>query len=83
MKPKKPNSSKRPIAKCILSTRRKTIVHIPGEGTNLMRKHNVFFIHGRRPIDLPGIKYRGIRGTLDLKGVRNRTEARSKYGIKK
>ena len=32
---------------------------------------------------LPGLKYKLIRGVLDLKGVQNRFKARSKYGIKK
>ena len=40
-------------------------------------------IKGGRIPDLPGVKYRIIRGVLDLQGVKNRRKARSKYGTKK
>jgi len=33
--------------------------------------------------DLPGVKYKVIRGVFDLQGIPNRSQARSKYGTKK
>ena len=32
---------------------------------------------------LPGVRYKIIRGSLDTQGVRNRKQARSRYGAKK
>ncbi len=32
--------------------------------------------------DLPGVRYHIIRGTLDTAGVKDRRQARSKYGAK-
>ena len=40
-------------------------------------------VRGGRVKDLPGVKYRTIRGVLDLQGVVTRKQARSKYGTKK
>jgi small subunit ribosomal protein S12 len=40
-------------------------------------------MRGGRVRDLPGIKYKVIRGKFDLKPVPRRRKARSKYGIKK
>ena len=33
--------------------------------------------------DLPGVRYKVIRGTLDASGVNDRKQARSRYGPKK
>jgi small subunit ribosomal protein S12 len=33
--------------------------------------------------DLPGVKYRVVRGILDLQAVLSRKQARSKYGTKR
>jgi small subunit ribosomal protein S12 len=33
--------------------------------------------------DLPGVRYKIIRGTLDASGVKNRKQARSRYGSKR
>jgi small subunit ribosomal protein S12 len=33
--------------------------------------------------DLPGVRYKIVRGTLDTAGVRDRRQARSRYGAKK
>ncbi|HSQ36286.1 MAG TPA: 30S ribosomal protein S12, partial [Acidimicrobiia bacterium] len=38
---------------------------------------------GGRVRDLPGIRYKVIRGTLDAAGVTDRRKARSRYGAKK
>jgi small subunit ribosomal protein S12 len=79
--PKKPNSASRKIVKVILlSNRKKTHCHIPGIKHSLQR-YSTVLIRGGRVKDLPGIKYRLVRGKFDLKYVYDRTKARSKYGI--
>jgi small subunit ribosomal protein S12 len=40
-------------------------------------------IRGGRVKDLPGVRYHIIRGTLDTAGVKDRRQARSKYGAKR
>jgi small subunit ribosomal protein S12 len=54
--------------------------YIPGIGHNL-QEHSVVLIRGGRVKDLPGVRYHIIRGALDT-GVKNRTQGRSKYGVK-
>jgi small subunit ribosomal protein S12 len=79
--PKKPNSASRKVAKVILLSNKKvTICHIPGIKHSLQR-YSTVLIRGGRVRDLPGIKYRLIRGKFDLKKVYDRTKARSKYGV--
>lgn len=80
--PKKPNSALRKVAKIRLTNSAEIIASIPGEGHNL-QEHSVVLIRGGRVKDLPGVKYRVVRGTLDLQGVINRKQSRSKYGTKK
>ena len=80
--PKKPNSALRKVAKIRLSNYLEIIAAIPGEGHNL-QEHSVVLIRGGRVKDLPGVKYKVIRGVLDLQGVINRKQARSKYGTKR
>jgi small subunit ribosomal protein S12 len=83
MKPKKPNSATRKVAKItFMRCRRKTFCHIPGIKHNL-QKFSTVLIRGGRVKDLPGVKYRVIRGVFDLRQVYNRYQARSKYGVKK
>jgi len=83
MKPKKPNSATRKVAKItFMKCKRKTFSHIPGIKHNL-QKFSTVLIRGGRAKDLPGVKYRIIRGVFDLKNVYNRFKGRSKYGIKK
>jgi small subunit ribosomal protein S12 len=79
--PKKPNSACRKVAKVKLSTGKKVDAYIPGEGHNL-QQYSVILIRGGRTPDLPGIKYRLIRGKYDFKGVKNRKTSRSCYGVK-
>lgn len=81
-KPKKPNSAIRKVAKVKLST--KNIIHasIPGEG-HTIQQHSIVLIRGARVRDLPGVKFKCIRGKYDLLGVPNRRTSRSKYGTKK
>ena len=33
--------------------------------------------------DLPGVRYHIVRGSLDLQGVKDRKQSRSKYGAKR
>jgi small subunit ribosomal protein S12 len=80
--PKKPNSALRKVAKIRLTNSAEVIASIPGEGHNL-QEHSVVLIRGGRVKDLPGVKYRVLRGVLDSQGVKNRKQGRSKYGAKK
>ncbi|KAK4702405.1 small subunit ribosomal protein S12, partial [Phenoliferia sp. Uapishka_3] len=82
VKPKKPNSAVRKVAKVKLSTGRAIIAYIPGEGHNL-QEHSVVLVRGGRTQDIPGAKYKIVRGALDLGGVAGRAVSRSKYGTKK
>ncbi|GFZ49019.1 37S ribosomal protein S12, mitochondrial [Saitozyma sp. JCM 24511] len=81
-KPKKPNSAVRKVCRVKLTTGKTTIAYIPGEGHNL-QEHSVVLVRGGRTKDLPGVRYKVIRGALDFSGVAGRTRARSKYGAKK
>jgi len=38
---------------------------------------------GGRVKDLPGVRYKIVRGALDTQGVKGRKQARSRYGAKK
>lgn len=80
--PKKPNSARRKVAKVRLSTGRTITCHIPGEGHNL-QEHSIVLIRGGRCQDVPGIRYKPIRGVYDLSGITGRIRGRSKYGTKK
>lgn len=77
--PKKPNSALRKVAKIRLSSGLEVIAAIPGEGHTL-QEHSVVMIRGGRVKDLPGVKYRVVRGVLDLGPVQGRRSARSRYG---
>ncbi len=80
--PKKPNSALRKIVKLFLFSNKKTITaYIPGEGHNL-QSYSTVLIRGGRVKDLPGVKYRLVRGKLDFIGLKNRKTARSKYAAK-
>lgn len=80
--PKKPNSALRKVAKIRLTNQNQIIASIPGESHNL-QEHSIVLIRGGRVKDLPGVKYRVVRGVLDLQGVKKRKQARSKYGTSK
>jgi small subunit ribosomal protein S12 len=80
--PKKPNSAMRKVARVKLSTGKEITAFIPGEGHNL-QEHSIVLIRGGRVKDLPGVRYKVIRGALDCLGVKNRKNGRSKYGTKK
>ena len=80
--PKKPNSALRKVAKVRLTNAYEVVSYIPGEGHNL-QEHSVVMIRGGRVKDLPGVRYKVVRGTLDAAGVSDRKKARSQYGVKK
>jgi small subunit ribosomal protein S12 len=80
--PKKPNSAMRKVARIRLTNGYEVTGYIPGEGHNL-QEHSVVMIRGGRVKDLPGVRYHIIRGTLDTQGVKDRKQARSRYGAKK
>ena len=80
--PKKPNSALRKVAKVRLTNGFEVISYIGGEGHNL-QEHSVVLIRGGRVKDLPGVRYHIVRGSLDLQGVKDRRQARSKYGAKR
>ncbi len=80
--PKKPNSALRKVARVRLTSGMEITAYIPGEGHNL-QEHSMVLVRGGRVKDLPGVRYKVIRGALDAAGVRNRKQARSRYGAKK
>src|ERR687894_485248 len=79
--PKKPNSALRKVARVRLTNSMEVTVYIPGEGHNL-QEHSVVLVRGGRVKDLPGVRYKVVRGTLDAAGVSDRKKARSQYGVK-
>jgi small subunit ribosomal protein S12 len=80
--PKKPNSALRKIARVRLTNGAEVTSYIPGIGHNL-QEHSIVLIRGGRAKDLPGVRYRIIRGSLDAAGVVDRKQSRSRYGTKK
>lgn len=80
--PKKPNSALRKVARVRLSNGYEVWAYIGGEGHNL-QEHAVVLVRGGRVKDLPGVRYHIVRGSLDLQGVNDRKQGRSKYGTKK
>jgi len=55
--------------------------YICGEGHSL-QLYNKVLIQGGRVPDLPGMRYKIIRGVLDMQCVMARRNARSKYGTR-
>ena len=88
--PKKPNSALRKVARVRLTSGLEITAYIPGEGHNL-QEHSIVLVRGGRVKDLPGVRYKVIRGTLDASGAIgpsstnkvNRNRKRSKYGVKR
>ncbi|MCA9018922.1 MAG: 30S ribosomal protein S12, partial [Planctomycetaceae bacterium] len=80
--PKKPNSALRKITRVRLSNGKEVTVYIPGEGHSL-QEHSIVLVRGGRVRDLPGVRYKVIRGVLDTLGVNDRRQARSRYGTKR
>ena len=80
--PKKPNSALRKVARVRLTSGVEITAYIPGVGHNL-QEHSIVLVRGGRVKDLPGVRYHIVRGSLDLQGVKDRKQSRSKYGAKK
>ena len=80
--PRKPNSALRKVCRVRLTNGFEVTSYIGGEGHNL-QEHSVILIRGGRVKDLPGVRYHTVRGALDCSGVKDRKQARSKYGVKK
>ena len=79
--PKKPNSALRKVARVRLTSGIEVTAYIPGEGHNL-QEHSIVLVRGGRVKDLPGVRYKIVRGSLDASGVSARQQARSRYGTK-
>ncbi|UUO01252.1 30S ribosomal protein S12 [Mycolicibacterium novocastrense] len=79
--PKKPNSALRKVARVKLTSQVEVTAYIPGEGHNL-QEHSMVLVRGGRVKDLPGVRCKIIRGSLDTQGVKNRKQARNRYGAK-
>ena len=79
--PKKPNSALRKVARVKLTNGIEVTCYIPGEGHNL-QEHSIVLVRGGRTKDLPGVRYKIIRGALDTAGVAKRKQGRSRYGAK-
>ncbi len=80
--PKKPNSALRKVARVRMVNGREATCYIPGVGHNL-QEHSVVLVRGGRVKDLPGVRYKVIRGALDTQGVDKRRKGRSRYGAKR
>ena len=80
--PKKPNSALRKVARVRLTNGIEVTTYIPGIGHNL-QEHSIVLVRGGRVKDLPGVRYKIVRGALDASGVANRKQARSRYGAKR
>lgn len=80
--PKKPNSAIRKVARVKLTSGFEITAYIPGEGHSL-QEHSIVLVRGGRVKDLPGVRYKIIRGALDCTGVKDRRQSRSKYGARK
>src|SRR3954454_21207629 len=80
--PKKPNSALRKVARVRLTSGIEVTAYITGIGHNL-QEHSIVLVRAGRVKDLPGVRYKIVRGALDASGVANRKQARSRYGAKK
>lgn len=80
--PKKPNSALRKIARVRLTNGMEVTAYIPGMGHNL-QEHSIVLVKGGKTKDLPGVRYKVVRGVYDAAGVEARRNARSLYGTKK
>lgn len=81
--PKKPNSALRKVARIIFSDHTRIIASIPGEGMHRLAKYSIVLVRGGRVKDLPGVKYKVVRGVHNCLSVEGRVRKRSKYGVKR
>ena len=81
--PKKPNSAKRKLVLVRLSNKRRIYATIPGGKNHNLQEHSLVLVRGGRSKDVPGLRFKLVRGVYDLEGWSGRKSRRSKYGIKK
>jgi small subunit ribosomal protein S12 len=72
----------RKVARVRLTSGMEVTAYIPGEGHNL-QEHSIVLVRGGRVKDLPGVRYKIVRGSLDTQGVKDRKQSRSRYGAKR
>ena len=82
MKPRKPNSASRKVARVRFTDGKIVYAYIPGEGHDL-QEHGMVMVKGKGVHDLPGVKYTLVRGVYNLGGVTNRKTSRSRYAARK
>lgn len=86
--PKKPNSANRTCCRVKLTNGYEVTAYVPGRGMDV-QEHSVVLLRGGRTPDLPGVRYKVVRGNRDSRGVDpeqggvQRNQGRSKYGVKK
>ena len=80
--PKKPNSALRKVCRVRLVNGMEVTAYIPGIGHNL-QEHSIVLVRGGRVKDLPGVRYKVVRGALDTAPVNDRMQARSRYGAQR
>jgi small subunit ribosomal protein S12 len=82
MTPRKPCSAWRAFTRVLLSNGKIVTCYIPGVGHDLSN-HKKVLVHGGRPNDLPGVKYKIIRGgRMEAIPVVGRRTSRSRYGVR-
>lgn len=81
MTPRKPNSAKRKVTRVVLSNYERITSYVPGITSNL-QKHSTVLVRAGRTKDLPGLRYKNIRGKYDFHPLYNRRNGCSKYGTK-
>ena len=64
--PKEADSALRKVARVKLSNGVEVTAYIPGEGHNL-QEHSMVLVRGGRVKDLPGVRYKIVRGALDTR----------------
>lgn len=89
--PRKPNSALRKVVKARYKIKcsgekfrvsKFIAAYVPGEGHNL-KEFSAIWFRGGRTQDVPGLKYKLMRGKGDFEPLHSRKTARSKYGVKK
>jgi small subunit ribosomal protein S12 len=80
--PKKPNSALRKVARVRLTTGMEVTAYIPGVGHNL-QEHSIVLVRGGRVRDLPGVRYKIVRGALDASRDHVLLKWEPKPGVKK
>src|SRR4051794_41860979 len=80
--PKKPNSALRKVARVRLTNGMEVGAYIPGEGHNL-QEHSVVLVRGGPVKDLPGFRYKVIRGGVGAARGTERGHGRPQDGAQK